>query len=183
MFTQSVPRRHAHLGTRECNQCWSGLIWSNLSGVTAAADAICPRSLWNCFSGATVLPLKELWGSSELIGHARPWGAPSYSPNLTPQQEKRFSAQGRACSFPSWPEAPTGWGAEAPGPCDRTTVLARGPCSRQLRILMPTSRNGARAPSVTFVKTRGDRESPKGRTLYCHAWPSDANRRKDRTWK
>ncbi len=60
MFTRSVPRCHAHLGTRECNQCWSGLIWSNPSSVTAAADAICPRSLWNCFSRTTVLPLKEL---------------------------------------------------------------------------------------------------------------------------
>ncbi len=60
MFTRSAPRRHAHLGTRECNQCWSGLIWSNPSGVTVAADAICPRSLWNCFSGTTVLPPKEL---------------------------------------------------------------------------------------------------------------------------
>ncbi len=58
--TRSVPRRHAHLGTRECSQCWSGLIWSNPSGVTAAADAICPRSLWNCFSGTTFLPLKEI---------------------------------------------------------------------------------------------------------------------------
>ncbi len=34
---------------------------------------------------------------------------------------------------------------------------------------MPTSRNGVRAPSTTFVNTRGDRESPKVRTLYCHA--------------
>ncbi len=42
---------------------------------------------------------------------------------------------------------------------------------------MPTSRNGARAPSAIFVKTRADRESPKGRTLYCHARPSNANRR------
>ncbi len=56
-----------------------------------------------------------------------PWGTPSYSPSLTPHQEKRFSAQGRACSFPSWPEAPTGWGAEAPDPCGRTTVLGTGP--------------------------------------------------------
>ncbi len=38
----------------------SVLIWSNPSGETAAADAICPRSLWNCFSGTTFLPLKEL---------------------------------------------------------------------------------------------------------------------------
>ncbi len=65
----------------------------------------------------------------------------------------------------------------APGPCDRTTVLVHGPCSRQLRILMPTSRNGASVPSVTFAKTRGDRESPKGRTLYYHAQPSNTNRR------
>ncbi len=28
---------------------------------------------------------------------------------------------------------------------------------------MPTSRHGARTPSATFVKTRGDRESPKGK--------------------
>ncbi len=34
---------------------------------------------------------------------------------------------------------------------------------------MPTSCNGVRAPSTTFMNTRGDRESPKGRTLYCHA--------------
>ncbi len=188
MFTRSAPRRHAHLGTQECNQCWSGLIWSNPSGVTAATDAICPRSLWNSFSGATVLPLKELRQFST------DWARYSVRRAViltesTPHQEKRFSAQGRACSFPSWPEAPTGWGAEAPGPCDRTTVLGRGPCSRQLRILMPTSRNGARAPSAIFVKTREDRESPKGRTLYCHARPSDANRRNSlcrgwiETWK
>ncbi len=42
---------------------------------------------------------------------------------------------------------------------------------------MPTSRNGARAPSATFAKKRGDRDSPKGRTLYCHARPSNTNRR------
>ncbi len=58
--TRSVPQRHAHLGTRECSECWSGLIWCNPSGVTAATDAICPRSLWNCFSGTTFLPLKEI---------------------------------------------------------------------------------------------------------------------------
>ncbi len=58
--TRGVPWRHAHLGTRECSQCWSGLIWSNPSGMTAAADAICPRSLWNSFSGTTFLPLTEL---------------------------------------------------------------------------------------------------------------------------
>ncbi len=30
---------------------------------------------------------------------------------------------------------------------------------------MPTSRNGVRAPSTTFVNTQGDRESPKGRKV------------------
>ncbi len=140
----------------------------------------------------SVVPPSCLWGNSgrpAWTGHTRWWDVPPHSPSLTPYWENSFSAQGRACSFPSWPEAPTGWGARAPGPCDRTTVLMRRPCSRQLRILMPTSRNGARAASATFVKTRGDRESPKGRTLYCHARPSDANRRNGlyrgriKTWK
>ncbi len=57
--TRYVPRRHAHLGTRSWSQCWSGLIWSNPSGVTAAADAICPRSLWKCFSGTALLRWKD----------------------------------------------------------------------------------------------------------------------------
>ncbi len=43
----------------EYSQCWSNLKWSNPSGMTAAADAMCPRTLWNCFSGTTFLPLKE----------------------------------------------------------------------------------------------------------------------------
>ncbi len=62
-------------------------------------------------------------GSSALLGHVPPCGVPSYSPSLTPHREKRFSAQGRACSFPSWPEAPTGWGAGTPSPWDRPTAL------------------------------------------------------------
>ncbi len=137
--------------------------------------------LWMPYApGASESVSSCLWRNSvrsAWTGRARWWDAPPHSPSLTPYWEKSFSARGRACSFPNWPEAPTGWGAGAPGPCDRTTVLARGPCSRQLRILMPTSHNGARAPSVTFAKTRGDRESPKGRTLYCHAWPSNTNQR------
>ncbi len=39
MNTRCVPLCHAHLGTRPCSQRWSGLIWSNLSSVTAAVDA------------------------------------------------------------------------------------------------------------------------------------------------
>ncbi len=57
--TRYLPRRHAHLGTRLWSQRWSGLIWSNPSGVTAAADAICPRSLWKCFSGTALLRWKD----------------------------------------------------------------------------------------------------------------------------
>ncbi len=43
---------------------------------------------------------------------------------------------------------------------------------------MPASLNGTRAASTTLVKTRGDRDSPKGRTLYWYARPSNAKRRK-----
>ncbi len=57
--TRYVPWRHAHLGTRSWSQCWSGLIWINPSGVTAAADAIWPRSLWKCFSGTALLRWKD----------------------------------------------------------------------------------------------------------------------------
>ncbi len=74
----------------------------------------------------SVVPHSCLWrnsGSSALLGHVPPWGMPSYSPSLTPHREKRLSAQGRACCFPSWPEAPTGWGAGARSPCDRPTAL------------------------------------------------------------
>ncbi len=74
----------------------------------------------------SVVPHSCLWrnsGSSALLGHVPPWGVSSYSPSLTPHREMRFSARGRACSFPSWPEAPTGWGAGAPSHCDRSTAL------------------------------------------------------------
>ncbi len=53
----------------------------------------------------------------------------------------------------------------------------------------PCSLRGTRAASATFVKTRGDRDSLKGRTLYLYARPSNANRRTDLwrgkidTWK
>ncbi len=53
----------------------------------------------------------------------------------------------------------------------------------------PRSLRGTRAASATLVKTRGDRDSPKGRTLYWYARPSNANRRNGlcrgriETWK
>ncbi len=117
--TRSVPRRHAHLGTRECSQCWSGLKqseWRDCScGCHMPQEPLKPFQWYH-------IPQRNS-GSSALLGHVPPWGVPSYSPSLTPHREKRFSAQGRACSFPSWPEAPTGWGAGAPSPCYRPTAL------------------------------------------------------------
>ncbi len=118
--TRSVPRRHAHLG-------------SVASAEVVSYEAI--RAAWlqlrmpyapGASETVSVVPHSCLWrnsGSSALLGHVPLWGVPSYSLSLTPHREKRFSAQGRACSFPSWPEAPTGWGAGAPSPCDRPTAL------------------------------------------------------------
>ncbi len=57
--TRYMQCRHAHLGTQSWSQRWSGLIWSNPSGVTVATDAICPRSLWNGFSGTDLLRWKD----------------------------------------------------------------------------------------------------------------------------
>lgn len=50
--TQSMLQHHAHLRT-----CY--LICNNPSGITVAADAIFPRSLWNCFRGTAVFPLNK----------------------------------------------------------------------------------------------------------------------------
>ncbi len=66
--------------------------------------------------------LIKSWGSSAPTEHIPGWGVLSGWPNPTPCREKRSSALARVCSFPSWPEGPTGWGAWAPGPCVRTTV-------------------------------------------------------------
>ncbi len=93
---------------RSWSQRWSGLIWSNSNSVTAAADAICPRSLWNCLSGTALLLLIEFKQFS--IGWARFWlrEVMWVWPSPTPSWEKRYSVQGRILSFPSWPEAPDG---------------------------------------------------------------------------
>ncbi len=37
--TRSVPRCHAHLGTRPWSQCWSGLIWSSPSSWAVVENA------------------------------------------------------------------------------------------------------------------------------------------------
>ncbi len=49
----------ANAMARSWSQSWSGLIWSSPSGVTVTADAICPRSLWKCFSGTALLLCKD----------------------------------------------------------------------------------------------------------------------------
>ncbi len=65
------------------------------------------------------------WGGMAQQAWHRPVLLTHYLPNTREEtgSTRRFSAQGRACSFPSWPEAPTDWGAGAPSPCDRPTAL------------------------------------------------------------
>ncbi len=107
---------------------YRGTIPTSGPGSIASAEVVSYEAIWVAWlqlrmpyaTGASetvsVVPHSCIWrnsGSSALLGHVPPWGVPSYSPSLTPHREKRFSAQGRACSFPSWPEAPTGWGAES----------------------------------------------------------------------
>ncbi len=73
----------------------------------------------------SVGPLSCPWmysGSSTPTEHVPLWGVLTVRPNPTPYREKRSSALGRVCSFPSWPEGPTGWGDWAPNPCVRITV-------------------------------------------------------------
>ncbi len=121
-----VPRRHAHLGTRLWSQRWSGLIWSNPSGVTAAADAICPRSLWKCFSGTALL----CWKDSRQFSIDWACSTERRAVRLTESNSmprKEILCTGESLLFPSWPEAPTGWGGWAPCPCVRTTALETGP--------------------------------------------------------
>ncbi len=132
-------------GLMERRHCWRYLLAVYLGamptsgpGSVASAEVVsyeAIRAAWlqlrmpyapGASETVSVVPHSCLWrnsGSSAPLGHVPPWGVPSYSPSLTPHREKRFSAQGRACSFPSWPEAPTGWGAGAPSPCDRPTAL------------------------------------------------------------
>ncbi len=59
--------------------------------------------------------------SSTPTEHVPAWGVLSVRPNPTPYREKRSSASWRVCSFPNWPEGPTGWGVRAPSPCVHTT--------------------------------------------------------------
>ncbi len=118
--THSVPRRHAHLGSVA-----SAEVVSYEAIQTARLQLRMPYAPGTSET-VSVVPHSCLWrnsGSSALLGYIPPWGVPSYSPSLTPHWEKRLSARGRACSFPSWPEAPTGWGAGAPSACDRSTAL------------------------------------------------------------
>ncbi len=72
----------------------------------------------------SVVPPSCSWmysSSSTPPEHVPAWGALSDWPNPTPYRENRSSASGRVCSFPSWPEGQTGWGARAPNPCVHIT--------------------------------------------------------------
>ncbi len=76
----------------------------------------------------SVVPPSCLWrnsGRSARTGHTRWWDLPSYSPSLTPYWKRDSLHEGELALFPVDPEAPTGWGAGALGPCDRTTVIAQ----------------------------------------------------------
>ncbi len=72
----------------------------------------------------SVVPPSCFWmysSSSTPTEHVPAWGALSDWPSPTPYQEKRSSASGRVCSFPSWPKGPTSWGARAPNSCVHIT--------------------------------------------------------------
>ncbi len=59
--------------------------------------------------------------SSTPTEHIPAWGALSDWQNQTPFRENIFSASGRVCSFPSWPQGPAGWDVRAPNPFVRIT--------------------------------------------------------------
>ncbi len=129
----------------------------------------------------SVVPPSCSWtysSSSTPTEHIPAWGVLSDWPNPTPYREKRSSVSGRVCSFPSWPEGPTGWGARAPNPCVRITDPETKPVWASHRgsweCACPVL---SRAASATFMKTQGNRDSPKGRTLYWYACLLNANRR------
>ncbi len=55
------------------------------------------------------------------------------------------------------------------------------PSSRKFRMWIPIYLSGERTTSMHFLKVRGARDSPKGRTVYWEATPSKANL-KNRLW-
>ncbi len=126
----------------------------------AAAAAICPRSLWKSFSGTAVLPDKVLRQFSTDWARTG-WGVLSGWPNPTPCREKRSSALARVCSFPSWPENPTGWGARKAGSCtdmhDPRTRIAGMPC-----VAVGLSHESTRPSGRSLQTNLGD-----GRTRKC----------------
>ncbi len=69
----------------------------------------------------------------------------------TPCQKKKSSAQGRVCSFPSWPEAPIGWGARRGGP--GTDMLAPRTRSGETACVEGGSRHESTHPSGQLLQT------------------------------
>ncbi len=93
-----------------------------------AAQAALPPPQLPCAPGASetvsVVPpsCSRMYSNSSTPTERIPaWGALSDWPSPTPYREKRSSAPERVCSFPNWPEGPTGCGARGPSPCVRIT--------------------------------------------------------------
>ncbi len=184
--TRYVPWHHAHLMTRSWSQRWSGLIWSNLSDVTAAVDAICPRSLWKCFSGTALLHCSIDWARSIERCVVR-----LTESNSMPRKEILCVGESLLFSQLIWIPNRLRW-LSTVSLCSHNSArdwASMSQSSRKLRTRMPASLSGTRAASTTLVKTRGDRDSPKGRALYWYARPSNAKRRNGlcrgriETWK
>ncbi len=83
----------------------------------------------------------------------------------TPYREKRSSASARVCSFPSWPEGPTGWGARAPNPCVCITDPETGSYWLSRRgsweCAHPVLSREQGLPPLLSWRHGGDRDSPK----------------------
>ncbi len=102
------------------------LIWSKPSGVTASADAICPRSLWNCFSGTTLLPWKDSRQFS--IDWARSIErCPVRLTESNSIPRKEILCAGESLLFSQLTRSSRCLGDWAPCPCVRTIVLETGP--------------------------------------------------------
>ncbi len=71
----------------------------------------------------------------------------------------------------------TGWGARAPNPCVRITDPETEPVVEVIENAHAPFSQGNKGCLHYFREDKGDRDSPKGRTLYWYARPSNANRR------
>ncbi len=99
--------------TRVCPTVVAGTA-ERLDALPTALGSWCAKTVWALSRGSRVLTFGSgSVASAEVVSYEA----------IRAAWLCRLSAQGRACSFLSWPEAPTGWGAKAPSPCDRPTAL------------------------------------------------------------